>query len=45
MQKTTIQNIETGVTRNCDILRKNDQILEVVLEETTIKIFPRIIIF
>ena len=38
MQKTIIQNIETGVTKNCDILRKNDQILEVVLEGTTIKI-------
>ena len=39
MQKTIIQNIETGVTRNCDILKKNDKILEVVLEGTTIKIF------
>ena len=38
MQKTTIQNIETGVTKNCDILKKNDQFLEVVLEGTTIKI-------
>ena len=38
MQKTTIQNIETGVTKNCDILKKNNQILEVVLEGTTIKI-------
>ena len=38
MQKTTIQNIETGVTKNCDILNKNDQFLEVVLEGTTIKI-------
>ena len=38
MQKTKIQNIETGVTKNCDILKKNDQILEVVLEDTTIKI-------
>ena len=38
MQKTTIQNIENGVTKNCDILKKNDQILEVVLEGTTIKI-------
>ena len=38
MQKTIIQNIETGVTKNCDILKKNDQILEVVLEGTTIKI-------
>ena len=38
MQKTIIQNIETGVTKNCDILKKNDQFLEVVLEGTTIKI-------
>jgi len=38
MQKTKIQNIETGVTKNCDILKKNDKILEVVLEGTTIKI-------
>ena len=38
MQKTTIQNIETGVTKNCDILKKNNQFLEVVLEGTTIKI-------
>ena len=38
MQKTTIQNIETGVTKNCDILKKNDQFLEVVLERKTIKI-------
>ena len=38
MKKTTIQNIETGVTKNCDILKKNDQFLEVVLEGTTIKI-------
>jgi len=38
MQKTIIQNIETGVTKNCDILKKNDKILEVVLEGTTIKI-------
>mgnify|MGYP001039938175 FL=1 len=38
MQKTTIQNIETGITKNCDILKKNDQFLEVVLEGTTIKI-------
>ena len=38
MQKTTIKNIETGITKNCDILKKNDQFLEVVLEGTTIKI-------
>ena len=38
MQKTIIQNIETGITKNCDVLKKNDKILEVVLEGTTIKI-------
>jgi hypothetical protein len=38
MQKTIIQNIETGITKNCDILKKNDRILEVILEGTTIKI-------
>ena len=38
MQKTIIQNIETGVTKNCDILKKNDKVLELVLEGTTIKI-------
>ena len=38
MQKTIIQNIETGVTKKCDILKINDQVLEVVLEGTTIKI-------
>ena len=36
MQKTIIQNIETGVTKNCDILKKNDNFLTVVLEDTTI---------
>ena len=38
MQKTQIKNIGTGISKNCDILRKNDQLLEVVLEGTTIKI-------
>ena len=38
MHKTLIKNIETGVTKNCDILKKNEKILEVVLEGTTIKI-------
>ena len=38
MQKTSIKNIETGISKTCDILRKNDQFLEVVLEGTTIKI-------
>ena len=38
MKKTQIRNIETGISKNCDILKKNDQFLEVVLEGTTIKI-------
>ena len=31
-------NVETGISKNCDILKKNDQFLEVVIEGTTIKI-------
>jgi len=38
MEKTTIINIETGVSKNCDILYKNNNRLEVVIEKTTIKI-------
>ena len=38
MDKTKITNIETGITKNCDILKKNEQFLEVVIENTTIKI-------
>ena len=38
MQKTQIKNIETGISKNCDILKKNNQFLEVVIEGTTIKI-------
>ncbi len=38
MQKTKIKNINSGIEKTCDILRKTDQILEVVIEETTIKI-------
>ena len=38
MQKTYIKNLETGVSKKCDILKKNDQYLEVVIEDTTIKI-------
>ena len=38
MQKTQIKNIETGITKKCDILKKNDLFLEVVIEGTTIKI-------
>ena len=38
MLKTTIKNLETNISKKCDILKKNDKILEVVLEGTTIKI-------
>ena len=38
MQKTQIKNLKTGILKNCDILKRNDQFLEVVLEGTTIKI-------
>ena len=38
MEKTTIKNTETGITKNCDILFKNHLRLELVLEKTTIKI-------
>ena len=39
MHKTIIKNLETGIEKNCDILKKNNNILEVVIEKTTIKIF------
>ena len=38
MRQTIIKNIATGITKKCDILNKNDNFLEVVLEGTTIKI-------
>ena len=38
MRQTIIKNIATGITKNCDILKKNDNFLEVVIEGTTIKI-------
>ena len=38
MRQTIIKNIATGITKNCDILKKNDNFLEVVPEGTTIKI-------
>ena len=41
MNKTIIKNLETGVEKKCDILNKNDKILEVVIENTTIKILLR----
>ena len=41
MKQTIIKNIATGITKNCDILSKHDNILEVVLVDTTIKIILR----
>ena len=41
MKKTKIKNIETGVEKDCDILRKNDELLEIVIDQTTIKILLR----
>ena len=41
MKQTIIKNIATGITKNCDILKKNDSFLEVVLEGTTIKIIMK----
>ena len=38
MEKTTIINVETGISKKCDILYKNNKRLEVAVEETTIKI-------
>ena len=38
MRQTLIKNIATGISKKCDILRKNDNFLEVVLVGTTIKI-------
>ena len=38
MRQTTIKNIATGITKKCDILSKNDNFLEIVLVDTTIKI-------
>lgn len=38
MKKTKITNIESGISKACDILKKNDKFLEVVIEDTTIKI-------
>ena len=36
--KTTIKNIETNITKECDILKKNDSFLELVIVGTTIKL-------
>ena len=38
MHKTTIKSLETNIEKKCDILKKNDKILEVVIENTTIKL-------
>ena len=38
MNKTIITNSQTGISKKCDILKKNDNFLEIVLEGTTIKI-------
>ena len=38
MKKTTIKSTETGKEQISDILRKNEKILEVVIEGSTIKI-------
>ena len=38
MHKTTIKNLESNIEKKCDILKKNDKILEVVIENTTIKL-------
>ena len=38
MNKTTIKSTETGIEKTCDILKKNENNLEVVLENTTIKL-------
>ena len=38
MKQTIVKNIATGITKKCDILSKNNNFLEVVLVDTTIKI-------
>ena len=38
MKQTIIKNKATGISKKCDILSKNNNFLEVVLENTTIKI-------
>jgi len=38
MRQTLIKNIATGINKKCDILSKNENFLEVVLVDTTIKI-------
>ena len=38
MRQTIIKKIATGISKRCDVLSKNDNFLEVVLVDTTIKI-------
>ena len=38
MEKTKIENIETGILKECDILYKTKTRLELVVDKTTIKI-------
>ena len=38
MHTTNIKNTDTGIEKKCDILIKNSKILEVVIQNTTIKI-------
>ena len=37
-KSTIIKNTNSGIEKKCDILKKNNKILEVVLEGTTIKV-------
>ena len=41
MNKTIIKSTESGIEKNCDIIIKNEKFLEVVIENTTIKILLR----
>ena len=38
MKQILIKNLNTGITKKCDVLKKNDKFLEIVIEGTTIKI-------
>ena len=38
MEKTTIKNSETGISKECDVLFKNKMRLELVGDKTTVKI-------
>ena len=41
MRQAIIKNIATGITKKCDVLSKNDNFLELVLIDTTVKITLR----